>query len=153
MSRAGREVLRIFEAFLIAVPMLSLADSGVVLDSALDQRRKAVAGVLTLSQEESRGFWRVYEAYLAEKNLEFDQLAEASYQLLAQRENLTEPVIEAYTESLLHNGVREAAIDQAYRPRFRAVLGALKTAKLYWFEHQLRRDMIAELADDMLAIR
>lgn len=153
MSRVQTGVTLVCGILLLTASMLSLADSGVVLDSALDQRRKAIAGLLSLSADESRGFWRVYEAYLVEKNLEFDQLAEASYELLAQRENLSESVIEAYTESFLKSGAREATIDQAYQARFRAVLGALKTAKLYWFEHQLRSNMIAELANDMLALR
>jgi hypothetical protein len=123
------------------------------LDQVMAQRRLAVSKLLELDQKASKSFWPLYESYLSEMNREFQRLADSGYRLLEEQTPISESQADHYTEVLLETEAREAAINLAYRPRFRTILDAKKTSRLFLFEHRLRSYMATELANDMTPLK
>ena len=121
--------------------------------SAAESRRQAVLRELELTPAEEKAFWPVYEAYSKALLQSFEQAVEVAYRLFQVRSKISDEIADEYTQALLNGELRQAQIHLEYQPRFRKVLGAKRTARLFQFERRLQSYMNAEISREFPLIR
>lgn len=120
---------------------------------ASQKRHEAILKELALTPSEEAAFWPLYESYSAEIQANFNQSAEAAFRLYRNRGNVSDSVADDYTSSLLNAERRQADINLEYQPKFRKVLDARKTARLFQFERRLGVYMQSEILKEFPLVR
>lgn len=102
---------------------------------------------LSLTPEEAKVFWPVYDAYRAEmKEVRGDQRDNAQN----ARENfdvMSDQEVEAAVNRMLDNRRKELDITLRYHEQFKKVLNIRKIAKLYKAEHEFTQMLLARLQE------
>lgn len=119
----------------------------IVLEKVRADKKLLVAANMTLTEGEAKGFWPVYEAYQADL-AKLNARAGAVIVTYAERQGT---VSDADAGAMLDEFIAierdHAAMLQAYRGRFGAVLPAGKVARYYQIENKIRAVLRYELAD------
>ncbi|MEY4684818.1 MAG: hypothetical protein RLZ25_1277 [Pseudomonadota bacterium] len=132
---------------------LSITPLSGQAQTASENRHQEVLHELQLTPAEEKQFWPVYEAYSKALLQTFEQTADVAYQLFQKRAGVSDEMADEYTRALLNGELRQAQIHLEFQPRFRGVLGALRTARLFQFERRLQSYMNAEIAREFPLIR
>lgn len=102
---------------------------------------------LSLTADEAKVFWPVYDAYRAEmKEVRGDQRDNAQN----ARENfdvMSDQEVEAAVNRMLDNRRKELDITLKYHEQFKKVLNIRKIAKLYKAEHEFTQMLLARLQE------
>ncbi len=151
--------LQLFIAIvLVAVPGLVLAQQGGMTsaDQRLEEGRamiregrlEAIRSELHFTEAEASAFWPIYGQYREEMDAIQDRYAAMVKEYL-QRYDAAD-LSDEYADELMATffGTRRGRLDvqQKYLPRFRAVLPALKVARLFQLEHKINAEIDAQLA-------
>lgn len=137
---------------LLGLWMTSMPLSAAI-QSAAENRHQAVLRELELTPAEEKDFWPLYEGYSKALLQSFEQTAEVAYRLFQARSRVSDEIADEYTHALLNGELRQAQIHLEYQPRFRKVLDAKRTARLFQFERRLQSYMNAEISREFPLVR
>ncbi len=111
-------------------------------------RAELIRTELRLSDEESAGFWPVYEAFRAESDAVMDRYA-ALIQDYMRRYDAAE-LSDEYADKVIDDYFSiqrdRLAVQESFLPRFRDVMPPLKVARFYQLEHKTNAEIDAQLA-------
>lgn len=111
-------------------------------------RAEIIRDELRMSDEESAGFWSVYEEYHADVMAVRDRQTKVILELLKRYREAT--LTNEYAEKLVEDNFRARSdlleVQEKYVPRFREVLSALMVARFYQLEGQMDAQVDAQLA-------
>jgi hypothetical protein len=130
-----------------------LMSLGAFAQSAAENRHQTVLRELELTPAEEKVFWPIYDAYAKELLQVFEETAEVAYRLFQIREKVSDAMADEYTDALLKGELRQAQIHLDYQPKFRAILDARRTARLFQFERRLTSYMSTEISREFPLIR
>lgn len=102
---------------------------------------------LSLTTEEAKVFWPVYDAYREEMKLVRDDQRD---NLQSARENfdtMTDQEVEAAVNKMLDNRRKELDITLKYHEQFKKVINIRKVAKLYKAEREFTQLLLARLQE------
>ncbi len=148
----------IIAAVLLALPVTGSAQSGTnpSANQNLEQGRamiregrlEVIREELHLTDAEAAGFWPVYEQYRDEIDAIQDRYAAMvkDYMRRYEAADLTDAYAEELMETFFSTRRGRLDVQQKYLPRFRAVLPALKVARLFQLEHKISAEIDAQLA-------
>lgn len=146
-------------AFILSLPGVvpaQPAGSDTSADRSLQQGRamiregrlEAIRSELHFTEAEASAFWPVYGQYRDEMDAIQERYA-AMVKDYLQRYDAAD-LSNEYADRLLAQffGIKRERLDvqQKYLPRFRAVLPALKVARLFQIEHKISAEIDAQLA-------
>jgi len=151
---ANRRRLNRFSLMVFAVGLWAVTISlDAWAQSAMESRHQVVLRELALTPAEEKTFWPLYDAYAKELLQAFEETAEVAYRLFQVRKKFSDALADEYTDALLKGELRQAQIHLDYQPKFRAILGAHRTARLFQFERRLNSFMGTEIARDFPLIK
>lgn len=145
-------------AVLLALPVTGSAQAGTnsSADQNLEQGRamiregrlEVIREELHLTDAEAAGFWPVYGEYRDEVDAIQDRYAAMvkDYMRRYEAADLTDEYAEELMETFFSTRRGRLDVQQKYLPRFRAVLPALKVARLFQLEHKISAEIDAQLA-------
>lgn len=151
--------LSIIAALLVACPGVALAQqpgSGASADQSIEQGRamiregrlEVIRSELHFTEDEASAFWPIYGQYRDEMDAIQDRYAAMVKEYLQRYE--AADLSNEYADELLATffSTRRGRLDvqEKYLPRFRAVLPALKAARLFQLEHKISAEIDAQLA-------
>jgi uncharacterized membrane-anchored protein YhcB (DUF1043 family) len=120
------------------------------MDSLREQlrndKRAVVTSVLDLTENESKAFWPVYNAYQSDMVAHYDRLLKLLDEYAKNYDALTDETATSLLKQYLALERDHVAILTAYLPRFQKVLPPKKVAKLYQVENKARALVNYELA-------
>lgn len=141
----------------LTVLLLGLLSASIPLDamgrSAAENRHELVLRELELTPTEETEFWPLYEGYSKALLQTFEQTAEVAYRVFQVRSKISDALADEYTDALIHGDLRLAQIHLEYQPRFRKVLDARRTARLFQLERRLQSYMSAEISREFPLVR
>jgi hypothetical protein len=140
-------------ALLLVLPATGLGQQAV--DEMAEGRAMVQAGreelirsQLRFTDEESAGFWPIYEGYQAESSAIGDRYARllTEYVDRYHRGDLNDEYATALLEEYF--GIKQELLDvqTSYVPKFLAVLPALKVAQFVQIENKIRAEIDSQLA-------
>lgn len=122
-------------------------------ETASEKRHVAVLKELELSPAEEQRFWPLYDLYSKALLRAFEETAEVAYSVFQARAHITDELADDYTRALLNSELRLAQIHLEYQPRFRKILDARRTARLFQLERRLQSYMNAEMSREFPLVR
>jgi len=144
---------------IVALPGVTAAQqtsSGASADQSLEQGRamiregrlEAIRAELHLTETEASGFWPLYGEYREEIDAIQDRYATMVKDYLQRYEaaDLTDDYADELMATFFSTRRGRLDVQQKYLPRFRAVLPALKVARLFQLEHKISAEIDAQLA-------
>lgn len=144
---------------LVAFPGMVLAQqpgSGASADQSLEQGRamiregrlELIRSELHFTEAEASAFWPIYEQYRGEIDAIQDRYAAMVKEYLERYEaaDLTNEYADELMATFFSTRRGRLDVQEKYLPRFRAVLPALKVARLFQIEHKISAEIDAQLA-------
>jgi hypothetical protein len=127
-------------ALAMAMPLLaqSQADEIELTREMVQTERKAiVAENMQFTEAESKGFWPVYNEYVAEVRKVNDRRARLIVDYARAYENLTETQAEAFLKESINIDKAELKVKESYISKFKEVLTSKRVARFYQIENKL----------------
>jgi len=126
------------------------ADNMNLLKEKVRADKKLLVGTnMALTETEAKGFWPVYDAYQAD----LGKLNERTIKLVSDYAASYKAMTDAVAGKLLDEAIAierdRAAMLQAFRPKFAAVLPATKVARYYQIENKIRAAIQYDLASNI----
>jgi uncharacterized hydantoinase/oxoprolinase family protein len=149
-----RTVLLILAATL-ALPAFSAEDTPagakdmeILRDKVRADKKFIVAENMDLSEEESKGFWPVYEAYQADLHKLNERMAKVinEYALAYNKGALMDKTARKLIDEAIEIEMDEAKLRKSYVPKLSKVLPGVKVARYLQIENKLRAIVRYELA-------
>lgn len=152
------QLLSLFAVLLIVLPVTGSAQSGNVssADQNLEQGRtmiregrlEVIRSELHLTEDEASAFWPIYGQYRDEIDAIQDRYAAMVKDYLRRYDaaDLTNDFADELMTTFFNTRRGRLDVQEKYRPRFRAVLPALKVARLFQLEHKISAEIDAQLA-------
>ena len=130
-----------------AAPPSGAADNTeLILQKLRADKKLLVAEGMALTADEATKFWPVYDAFQAELTTLNQRAVRLVQYYAANAKSMTDTAATRMTDEFLRLERDRAAVLQNYRPRFSAVLPALKVARYYQIENKIRAIVNFELA-------
>lgn len=148
-----RKICRLSLMILIVWLWGALMPLDASAQQAAENRHQLVLRELELTPPEEKAFWPIYDAYAKAMLEAFEETAEVAYRLFQVREKISDEMADEYTHALLKGELRQAQIHLDYQPKFRAILDARRTARLYQFERRLNSFMYSEISREFPLVR
>ena len=140
-------VIFILGLWLASLPLHAAAQS------ATESRHQLVLRELELTPSEEKSFWPIYDEYATELLHSFEETAEVAYRLFQTRTKVSDAMADEYTLALLNGELRQSQIYLEYLPKFRFILDARRTARLFQFERRLHSFMYTEISREFPMVR
>ena len=102
---------------------------------------------LSLTPDEAKQFWPVYDAYRAEMKVVRGDMRETVQTAREDFDVMTDPEVEAAVNKMLDNRRKELDITLRYHEQFKKVLNIRKVAKLYKAEHEFTQILLQRLQE------
>jgi Spy/CpxP family protein refolding chaperone len=130
----------------MASPLLAQqpADRGADLEAI---RIGYITKKLSLTPDEAKQFWPVYDAYRAEMREVRGEMRETAQTAREDFDVMTDQEVEAAVNKMLDNRRKELDITLKYHEQFKKVLNIRKVAKLYKAEREFTQMIIARLQE------
>ncbi len=132
--------------------LLSLLSTSVFAQPAGGQDLEAIrVGYITkklsLTPDEAKVFWPVYDAYRAEMKVVRGDMRETVQTAREDFDVMTDAEVETAVNKMLDNRRKELDITLRYHEQFKKVLNIRKIAKLYKAEHEFTQILLQRLQD------
>jgi Spy/CpxP family protein refolding chaperone len=102
---------------------------------------------LSLTPDEAKVFWPVYDAYRAEMKEVRGEMRETAQTAREDFDVMTDQEVEAAVNKMLDNRRKELDITLRYHEQFKKVLNIRKVAKLYKAEREFTQILLARLQE------
>jgi len=111
-------------------------------------RLEIVRSEIHLTEEESAAFWPLYATYRDESDAIHDRYAAMITEYVRRYDNadLSNEYADELIDTFLAVKYEKLDVQKKYVPEFRAILPALKVARLYQLENKLNAEIDAQLA-------
>ena len=129
-----------------AAPGAAADNTELVLQKLRADKKLLVSESMALTADEATKFWPVYDAYQAELTTLNQRAVKMVEYYAANAKSMTDTAATRMTDDFLRLERDRAALLQTYRPKFSAVLPALKVARYYQIEYKIRAIVTYELA-------
>ena len=106
---------------------------------------------LSLSPEESKAFWPVYDKYQAELKSIRQNQRDQRKNLRQDFEDMSDKDIEKFVDSEIQMRQNELDLMKKYNTQFKAILPIRKVALLYKTEEDFKRELLQRLQDRPMA--
>jgi Skp family chaperone for outer membrane proteins len=132
--------------------LLSLFSTPLFAQPAAGQDLEAIrVGYITkklsLTPDEAKVFWPVYDAYRAEMKEVRGDMRETAQSAREDFDVMTDAQVEAAVNKMLDNRRKELDITLRYHEQFKKVLNIRKIAKLYKAEHEFTQIILQRLQE------
>ena len=132
--------------------LLSLLSSALLAQPAGGQDLEAIrVGYITkklsLTPDEAKLFWPVYDAYRAEMKVVRGDMRETVQTAREDFDVMTDQEVENAVNKMLENRRKELDITLRYHEQFKKVLNIRKIAKLYKAEHEFTQILLQRLQE------
>lgn len=109
-------------------------------------KKLVVAEGMALTETEAKAFWPVYDAYQADLGKINQRTVKLIKDYAASYKAMTDAVAGALLDESIAIERDRVAMLQSYRPKFAAVLPAIKVARYYQIENKIRAAINYDLA-------
>ncbi len=137
---------------LLTALLLSLFSKSLLAQAAAGQDLEAIrVGYITkklsLTPDEAKVFWPVYDAYRAEMKVVRGDMRETVQSAREDFDVMTDQEVDAAVNKMLDNRRKELDITLRYHEQFKKVINIRKIAKLYKAEHEFTQILLQRLQE------
>lgn len=125
------------------------ADMQILLDTIRANRKALVAANLTLSDDEAKAFWPLYDTYQTELNGVQDRGVKVIEEYTASFKTLSNEQAMTLADQWLAAEADRVKIRRDYLPQFAKILPGRKVARFYQIENKMDAVIRYDLAEEI----
>jgi hypothetical protein len=118
----------------------------IVREKLRADKKLLVSEAMKFTEDESKGFWPVYESYQKEVSAVNDRTLKLIQEYAKNYPSMTNEVAKKLVDDYLSLEGERLKIRQSYLPKFRKVLPDIKVARFYQLENKIQAAINYDLA-------